>query len=218
MVEKPSDPHKWNTTSDQPYTSWNKWKQPSHHHQKLRSSPRPYLLGTQLSASGHIGRTDFQPANDPVERSSRDGQSAGLASVATRLMKTRILSLNTKSQKILIKSQRSHLLEQPFTRAASTASESTKRRTSQPTSRSSKVEKAIIGPSISTGTICVFLSNHWAFTFWGTTAVNCIQDMPNDDRPSLHQSDPASSPRLWGLVKTHQWTPRHQRACNDSTR
>ena len=31
----------------------------------------------------------------------------------------------------------------------------------------------MIGASISTGTIWVFLSSHWALTFWGTTAVNC---------------------------------------------
>ena len=107
--------------------------------------------------AGHTARTDRHPAFSPVSRSSREGQSAGLASVAIRSMNTLILSSKTRSQKIEIKMHRSSLDEYPLIKAASTASESISKIKSAPKRRSLNVCRAKIGATISTGTICVFL-------------------------------------------------------------
>ena len=143
------------------------------------STPRPSFTRSKtknwsysLRASGQRGSTVSQPAERPVNRSPRDGQSAGLASVATRSIKTVIWSSKTRSQKTETRVQRSSLLEYPFTRAPSTASESMKSKRSFPFKRSAKVTRATIGATISTGTIWVFLWSHFFFTWSGTIDVN----------------------------------------------
>ena len=83
------------------------------------------------SSAGQTALTDLQPTDSPMSRLFREGQSAGLASVATRSIKIRALRSKTRFQKTEMSSQRSSFEEYPLTSAASTASESIKRMTEQ---------------------------------------------------------------------------------------
>ena len=98
--------------------------------------------------------------------------SAGLASVDTLSIKTRTLNWKARSQKIEITWQRSSRLEQPLTKAPSTASESINKITSAPLIWSAKVSNARTAAIISTGTIWVVRWSQHLFTDSGMTAVN----------------------------------------------
>ena len=130
-------------------------------------------IHSESKAVGQTAWTDFQPAASPIERLLfLEGQSAGLASVATRSMKTLAWRSKTWFQKTEMSSQRSSFEEYPFTSAASTASESIKRMMSAPNNLPLNVSSAISGATISTGTICVLRGIHFFCTCFGTTAVN----------------------------------------------
>ena len=105
-----------------------KWKQAVN-----RNSQAQFFRSDQLlRPTGHFAWTVFHPTLRPDSTSLRDGQSAGLASVETRSMKTRIRRVKTKSQNTEISEHRSSLLEYPLINAASTASESMSKMRSVP--------------------------------------------------------------------------------------
>lgn len=141
------------------------------------NSPRPrHFLRPHrsfISPSGQRAWTVFQPASWPILRFPLDGQSAGLASVAIRSMKTRQPSFRAKSQNTETKDEMSSRLEYPLIKAPSTASESIKMIKSVLINLLAKVSRARIGANISMGTICVFLVSQVSETLLGTTSLNC---------------------------------------------
>ena len=109
-----------------------------------------------------------QPAFDPVIRSSLDGASAGLASVATRSMKTRTCRLRIKSQKTDTSVQKVFATRVSFNKSSFHYFG-----ISEQKQICSLNSSATIGASISTGTICVFRSSQHFINFLGTGKVNC---------------------------------------------
>ena len=175
-----------------------------------KNIPRPQLFSTEQKNTSEIhygralGQTAFtvtQPADSPRERWFRDGQSAGLASVATQSIKTLQLRSKILSQNTDTRAHKSSLLEYPLIKEPSTASESMKIKMSAELNRSAKVNNAMMGANISIGTIWVLRVSHVFLVASGIKEVNwkaCMHLRSNKTAPIR---SPSVCPLLGSGVK-----------------